>query len=342
MKRKKGKYEIQESKKARHLIKNSNIFNGDSGGKLFPTDNGLMPKSDYLLNSRNNLFGFMVQDVIDYFVNNEIAFWKTGIAEVDEYNMPTGHTLSSQISCLNHLYPLRYDEKAVLSIAQVVCPDIEKVLEIKTDKYRPAYIAFEVVSDTNHLNENENYRGKMCTTIDALIYAQHKGNKILLPIEWKYTESYNDDKDYSIEDRYFEKEGKGKERLNRYCYNKKGRLIDNSEQLKILDNYKKSVYFFEPFYQLMRQTLWAEQMIAHKNSETIEADDYIHVHVIPQENSDLLDKIYPCSNKNMETTWRECLRDQSKYKIISPEKLLSNIDNEKYIDLKNYLQTRYW
>jgi hypothetical protein len=47
----------------------------------------------------------------------------------------------------------------------------------------------------------------------------------------------------------------------------------------------------------MRQTLWAEQMIAHKDSETIKADHYIHVHVIPQENNELLDKIYPRSKK---------------------------------------------
>jgi hypothetical protein len=88
--RRKSKYEIEQSNRAKELIKKSNIFNGDLGGKLFPTDNGLVPKADYLLNSRNNLHNFMVQDVIDYFEKNEIAFWKTGITGVDEYKMPTG------------------------------------------------------------------------------------------------------------------------------------------------------------------------------------------------------------------------------------------------------------
>jgi hypothetical protein len=41
----------------------------------------------------------------------------------------------------------------------------------------------------------------------------------------------------------------------------------------------------------------------------------------------------------METTWRECLNDQSKYKIISPEKLLANTENTI---LKRYLSKRYW
>ena len=39
----------------------------------------------------------------------------------------------------------------------------------------------------------------------------------------------------------------------------------------------------------MRQTLWSEQMIVHKNTETIKVDDYIHIHVIPSENKEYLD-----------------------------------------------------
>ena len=41
----------------------------------------------------------------------------------------------------------------------------------------------------------------------------------------------------------------------------------------------------------------------------------------------------------MENTWKSCLKDSSKYKIISPKELLANIDNT---DLKNYLEKRYW
>ena len=335
MTRKKGKYEIQQSIKAKNLIKNSNVFNGDIGGKLFPINGKLIPKPDYLLNSKNNLFNNMAQDVIDYFEKNKIAFWKTGIAEIDENNMPTGHTLSSQISCINHLFLLKNDKKAVLSIAQAICSDIIDVFEIKMDEF-PAYIVFEAISGKDYLKECEREekltRGTMCTSIDALIFAQHKnGKKFLLPIEWKYTESY-DDTDKSTEIL------RGKTRLKRYTD-----LINKSTQLNQKhENYISSIYFFEPFYQLMRQTLWAEQMIANKEVEEIKADDYIHVHIIPQENIDLLDKQYLQSGKDMETTWRHCLFNQSKYKIISPQNLLSNIDSIKYKDLINYLSERYW
>lgn len=335
MTRKKGKYEIQQSNKAKYLIKNSNVFNGDIGGKLFPINGTHFPKSDYLLNSRNNLLNFMTQDVIDYFTKNEIAFWKTGITEVDEHNMPTGHTLSSQISCINHLFPLRNDRKAVLAIAKTICSDIVDVFEITTDKFLPAYIAFETISENDYLNEcigQKPTRGTMCTSVDALIFAQHQnGKKILLPIEWKYTESY-DDTDKSTE------KGRGKTRLSRYT-----NIINNSTQLtQKYKDYTSSIYFFEPFYQLMRQTLLTEQMIANKDAELIKADDYIHAHIIPSENIDLLNKEYLPSKQDLETTWRSCLTNQEKYKIISPKDLITNIDKIKYKKLINYLSERYW
>lgn len=331
-------FEDQERNRVKQLLKNSNIFNEDKAGKLYPTEDGLKPSPVHLQNCRNNLVNCIVQDVIDYFNKNEIAFWKTGVNGVDEYKMPTGHALSSQIACINHLYPLRQDKEAVLAVARAIYSDIVDVMKIETDKFLPAYIAFEVVSEANHLNEKCNSRGTMCTSVDALIYAKHKnGNNMLIPIEWKYTEHYSDNKDYSIEGRNGVKEAKGQERLERYS-----NLITKSEQLKSLPEYKNSVYFFDPFYQLMRQTLWTEQMIAHKATETIKADDYLHAHIIPTENDELLRTTYPVSNNEMEETWRDCLNNQEKYKIITPKDLFANIDNVKYKELIDYLSARYW
>jgi hypothetical protein len=180
----------------------------------------------------------------------------------------------------------------------------------------------ESVSDADHLNELSSTRGSNCTSIDALIWGVHRdGRKILFPIEWKYVENYgNDDK---------AKGDKGVTRLSRYTD-----LINNSSQLKSISH---KVYYFEPFYQLMRQTLWAEQMVAHNDTETIKADDYIHIHVIPTENVDLLKKVYPCSGLDMESTWRNHLKDQSKYKIFNPKAFLSPILSHPYHDLVQYL-----
>jgi hypothetical protein len=197
------------------------------------------------------------------------------------------------------------------------------------------------VSDHDYLNEGQSTRGSNCTSIDALIFAKHKnGQKWLIPIEWKYTEHY-DNTDKSTEDSDSKSHNhEGKKRLNRL--DRYSELIHDSARLKHLPDYRSSVYFFEPFYQLMRQTLWAEQMLKNKNAETLKADNYFHLHIISEQNEDLLQKKYKCSGLGMEPTWRNYLTDDAKYKIISPKSFLQNIDKQKYMDLVNYLETRYW
>jgi hypothetical protein len=154
--------------------------------------------------------------------------------------------------------------------------------------------------------------------VDALIYAKHKdGTKWLIPIEWKYTEDYSN--------RNKETEAKSEKRKERYTG-----LINQSDQLKSENH---DCYYFEPFYQLMRQTLWAEQMVKNRGEETIQADNYLHLHVVPAENDKLLKKI---------DTWRSLLKDDTKYRIISPEDFFRHIDTETYKGLIDYLTVRYW
>jgi len=305
-------YKETQYKRVEELLNNTNVFYGDKG-------NGLFKKKNYpfiLENNLNNLYEPIREVVLEYFKQNNVAWWGGKL---------TNHPLSSQVACLNHLFPIRNDKEAVLSIVKQVCPDIVDVLPITTDKYLPAFIQFESVSDMDHLNEQNTTRGANCTSLDALILGIDKNNKhILLPIEWKYVEAYgNEDK------------GLNQTRRNRY-----DNLINHSKQIKPTEN--NQVYYYEPFYQLMRQTLWAEQMVNNSKIETTKVDDYIHLHIIPASNNDLLNKKYSISGKDMEETWRECLIDNSKYKIIEPNQLLSKINKVKYSEIVEYLNTRYW
>ncbi|MCL2196811.1 MAG: hypothetical protein FWB77_04280 [Treponema sp.] len=293
-------------------------FNNDPGDGMFVDHN-----HKYVLkNSDNNFYPPILRDVKDYFKYNEINWWR-GFE-------PTGHTMSSQTSCLNHLYHIRNDKEAVMAVLSSFSNCFTDVIQIITDKFEPAYISFEQVSDNDLLSEGLPKRGSICTSIDAFIYALHRnGSKWLIPIEWKYIESYNDtDKSTGPT---------GEIRRKRY-----DELIFKSSQL-IYDRLsdRKSCYYYMPFYQLMRQTLWAEQMINHNNIETISAENFLHLNVVPYKNIDLLERRYSCSKNDLPTTWRSCLSDQSKYKIISPEMLLSNL-GYKYHNLKQYLSARYW
>jgi hypothetical protein len=184
---------------------------------------------------------------------------------------------------------------------------------------------FEAVGgNANLLNEGANTRGANCTSIDALALGLRKdGRRFLILIEWKYVEKY-DNQDMS--------DGtKGEKRASRYLD-----LIKNSQQL---NSATLSCCWFKPFYQLMRQTLWAEQILRHR-PEGFEADDFLHLHVIPRANAQLLDKKYKCGGLGLEATWRKCLNYPEKYIVISPEKLWSGQDESS--DLFRYLKTRYW
>lgn len=325
---------FKPQERRRHItLINNKFFGNDKGNGSFGKD-----KERYgfvLEDGINNLYEPIRDEALKYFEENNITWWG------DDKKYPTGHTLSSQIACLNHLMFLRQRPDAVLALINGLdSVKFTKVFPIACDK-DTSFIAFEVISDNSHLNEPEHIRGSYCTSIDALIYAEDTNReKWIIPIEWKYTETYDDTPkdDKSLEDYPYGKgqHGKGKERMRRY-----NNLITESQQLKSLDNYESSIYYFEPFYQLMRQTLWAEQMIINKGSERIKADHYLHIHVVPTENTDLLDKTYRISNQKMADSWRSMLNDPSKYKIIDPQTLMNPIRN-MLPELYNYLESRYY
>jgi hypothetical protein len=318
-----SKFKEKERKNAISKIKSSNpVFYGGIGGVLF-----MGKKRDFILiNEGKNFYYKIYPQVLDYFTKNKIAWWGG--------NKPTGNVLSSQIACLNHLFDLRKDKKAVLSLLESVSNDFIDVIEIKTDVVGTrGYIQFEAVSDFDHLNERIVTRGSNCTSIDALIYAKHKdGSRWLILIEWKYTESYGN-LNLAIDGCIVKPQKcKGKVRRERYT-----QLICASKQLKNKDNY---CFYFEPFYQLMRQTLWAEQIIIHKSCERLKAENFLHIHVIPKGNIDLISKKYSCSGDVLETTWKNHLIDPAKYIILSPDMFLSKVKG--YNDLIKYLENRYW
>ena len=320
-----SRYKNSQYARQEDLINNSDIFNGDKGKGYF------MGKARpfVLKDGMNNLYEPIRNDVLRYFKDNEISWWGG--------DKPSGHTLSSQIACLNHLFAIMNDKSSVLAMLNGVRDEFKEVLPVKCDA-NPQYIGFEVVSKKDPLNEKTSTRGSNCTSVDAFIYAKHRDNSIwLIPIEWKYTEHYAN-LDKSNEDRQGEEKGsngKGKERVRRYSA-----LTDASLQLKSLDSYYGSIYYQEPFYQLMRQTLWAENVVKLKE-ENLKADNYMHIHVIPSANKNLLDKKYSVSGMGMEESWRSMLSDQSKYIIVDPPKLLEPI-KDKYPELASYLKKRYW
>ncbi|MBA7577368.1 hypothetical protein ES708_19219 [subsurface metagenome] len=82
--------------------------------------------------------------------------------------------------------------------------------------------------------------------------------------------------------------------------------------------------YYEPFYQLMRQTLLGWEMVKRKEYG---AEDFIHLHIIPEENKDLKEKITSpgLSGADIEEAWKNTLRKPGKYILLDPKEFLKPV-----------------
>ena len=332
---KKSEYYYQQRDRQESILSQTNNFEKASGNgiwwnkekKEWETYPHILQHQDSLI----NLFEEIRQDVLGYFKEYDIAWWR----EDDDRYFPTGNLLSSQIHCLNHLFRIRKDPYAVLSIIKAQCKDIVKVLPSPIDwheyvfennqtKKINSYISFEFALDNPHLlNERTCKRGKDCTSIDAFVYAEDiNRNRILIPIEWKYTESYEKEDKYKATD---------------YVVNTRYKDLASRDYSNL--NGWKDEYYWDPLYEFARQTLLMEQIIHEKpkcGAFPTKADDYIHIIVRPNENKEIIENIQHFKNS---------VNDNGKKRIIEidPQELLSPLrGNENYKDLITYLETRYW
>ncbi len=270
-------------------------------------------KVDYILreqDSINNIYREIREEALAYFKKYNISWWQYE----NKSCYPSGHLVSSQIHCLNHLFALRTDHDAVKQIIEFATGlEVSQILKSPIDKN--GYITFEFVyKNKTLLGEKNETRGAKCTSVDAFVYALLKDNRIVfIPIEWKYTETYS-----GIEAK--------KESLERYPQ----RILPNSNLVGWNDLYKA-----DPYYELMRQTILVEQIIANQDKVDIKADDYVHIVIIPNEHTELRNAI---TEKYIPT-----LKNKSKFKIIDPQDFLSPLkDDKEYEGLFDYLSKRYW
>lgn len=263
-----------------------------------------------------NLWEGIREDALDYFKENSIPWW-SGNAE------PTGHLLSSQIACVNHLFPLRQRKDCVDAILNNLGIDFSSSVYVDS-----GYLEFEKTGKIPLGKEKSIQRGANSTSIDALMVSETKSNKkILVLIEWKYTEFYSGN--------FMRISEKGKDRFDVY----KELLLDNGSPI-ICNNFDD--LFYEPYYQLMRQTLLCWTMTSRAEYGVT---DWIHVHVIPKGNKELRDKITSpnLAGITLEDSWRKMLKQPEKYIVISPEELmLPLIYQHDTKSIIQYLKLRYW
>lgn len=72
-----------------------------------------LPSRKVLKDNSKNFLSSIYDDVLNYFKQHKIAWWHM---EGDSSDVPTGHIMSSQIQCLNHLFGIRNNERAIQSL----------------------------------------------------------------------------------------------------------------------------------------------------------------------------------------------------------------------------------
>ncbi len=332
------------------------LFYGDKGDGKYEDKK----KRPYILQKgENNLYEKirnrqqLKDSAIEYFNKYNIKWHDS-----KDGSVPT-NTLESQVSCINHLFPIRNNPEAVKSIINGLGirikgerVEFDEILPI-TEKYKNGkdspYIAFEVIEKMALLGEGGGGRGWGRTSIDALIYAKEKDvdKKWIIVIEWKYKEFYINPENLATEGR--------RKRYNKLIQ-KSSSLIPLCEKGKDdvyysnAPEYKEEncVYYYDPYYELMRQTLWAELVAKHIKERRKGEADHLHICVVPKKNRDFLDKGFKDVGRTMEETWRRMLTGEGteRFKIIDPEDLFEPLkDRKNYPNLVehiNYLKERYW
>jgi hypothetical protein len=323
----------------------------------------------FLKNTKLNLWEKIRNDACNYFSDPVKKLqWHTNTLDNNPEIIPEGNMLSSQVSCVNHLFLLRKNQ----DYASAVLRNIDKRIvsaEIVCDGYGDdGYIEFEswgTKENNNPLNEKSpnRERGKNSTSIDAVMVGRKDdGNNILILMEWKYTEDYkNRDKC-----NYVYINGKERNRLsgkkdgndcmyknkcnngiqckynatdkNEYHIYHKYFYDDNCPIKKDVEFLKNFInFYFDPFYQLMRQTLWG-----WKSAKEFGCDEYIHLHIIPKENQKFRIIKSEFKSGELPDVWKNLLKDPCRYKVRSPEELLSPLkDNQDLIRFFDYLKIRY-
>jgi hypothetical protein len=217
--------------------------------------------------------------------------------------LPCTHLLSSQVQCVNALGPMVRDAEAIIGAFGELL-DIDEVLPFGDESFDPAdLVAFEWNGLADYLHEwgddEVGQRGARTTSVDAAIrFRTTTGAVEIALIEWKYTEQYSgrplaggDPRNVTRIERYEQLFAAGPVRAE---------LVSLNDLL------------VEPYYQLLRQQLLAQQMEA---AQELGATRVRVVYAAPSRNAELWASTSPLIAERAGTdhvlqAWRTFLRPE--------------------------------
>lgn len=188
------------------------------------------------------------------------------------------HALSSQVCCVNFLAPLmRQPELLSRILACALGIEPPEMQPIGTDaKGRNLFVDFEWTGEIDYLGEWPKgriaSRGANATSADAAVRYRDSTGLCTVLIEWKYTESYGAPISDSANP-----EGGNRTRVKRYL----DQTFEPDGPIRSDLGLMVEDFFWEPFYQLMRQQMLAWRMQQARESGV---DRVMVLHISPKHN----------------------------------------------------------
>jgi len=278
--------------------------------------------------AEENLFPEIRRTALAFFAAHAIK-WHDGHG-----GQPSNHLCSSQVCCVNFLFPFAHRPEALAAVLRPFFPELKQMLTIEDKQY----VTFEWIGQENYLKEKiapnrERPRGALFTSADAAVkFERHDGTCQVVLIEWKYTEAY-----YSTPLRW-SKARTDRTKIYRHLYDSPDCPL-NKDRLE-----SSEVLFYEPFYQFMRQQYLARCM---ERAHELQAEAVSVLHIAPDHNLDFRRVTSPALTALGDTAtsvWAKLVRTEGKFLSVSTERLFGQLSVEQLPDMRDwqdYIGARY-
>jgi len=257
----------------------------------------------------------------DFFRARRIKWWRSGRSgDAKGQDGPTRNLASSQVACVNFLLPLARRPAALLALVRQLDHEVVAVEPIPDPLgAEPALVEFEWVGWTAPIEGGRVSRGAMQTSADALVLGRTAAGLRAFVFEWKYCEEYlrPDDKGAG---------SSGDTRRRRY------QVRYAAEDSAFQGDVPLDEFLFEPFYQLMRLRLLADEVERSGIGPGLAVADARVVVVCPAANRDYrlavpstpLARRFP-TLATVEAIMQATLRDPAGISVASSEALVAGI-----------------
>ena len=275
--------------------------------------------------AEENLYPPIRQAAMAFFADHKIG-WHQG-----QDGKPSNHLCSSQVACVNFLFPFTDKPHELANLLRPVFPQIDHMIPVEDG----LYVSFEWIGAQNYLGERgpkdgNRTRGANFTSADAIVmFEDSDNNRQVVLIEWKNTESYGSNL------LGIAKSGTDRRKIYQHLFDDPDCIVDMG-LLPGID-----ALFYEPFYQFMRQQFLAAKMEAVRE---LGADVVSLLHISPYANEDFKRITSPLLHGLGATPteiWKRLVKTDGRFISIHTEDLFRGFATEEMQGWKAYIQERY-